>query len=216
MTNKTAVLVGATGLVGAELLTRLLASPHYTSVIILGRRVTGRVHEKLTEYLIDFHDLPDLSVHIDDVFCALGSTIKAAGSQAGFREVDFVYPLNVAQWAKQLGAQQFLMVSAMGASSTSRVFYNRVKGEAEQAIGTLGLATTVFARPSLLMGERAEHRPLERLGVRLSPLLHLLLIGPLKKYRPIAARQVAQALYAKAQMGLSDRHIFESDALQDV
>jgi uncharacterized protein YbjT (DUF2867 family) len=214
MTNKTAVLVGATGLVGAELLTLLLASPHYASVIVLARRATGRVHEKLTEYVVDFNHLPNLSVRVDDVFCALGTTIKAAGSQAAFREVDCVYPLNVAQWAKRLGAQQFLMVSAMGASTASRIFYNQVKGEAEQSIIGLNLATTVFARPSLLTGERSEHRTVEQLGVKISPLLNMLLIGPLKKYRPIAARQVAQALYAKAHSHLSGLHVFESDALQ--
>lgn len=215
MTHKTAVLVGATGLVGTALLSQLLESAHYTSVIVLTRRATGQAHEKLTELLVDFNHLPDVSVQVHDVFCALGTTIKAAGSQAAFREVDCVYPLNVAQWSQRFGAQQFLMVSAMGANAESRVFYNRVKGEAERLIAALGLATTVFARPSLLLGERAERRPLERLGVRLMPLLNALFIGPLKKYRPIAARQVAQALYTKAQTGLSGLHIFESDALQN-
>ena len=216
MTSKTALIVGATGLVGRLLLQSLLASADYHQVIVLARRSSGITHAKLTEHVVDFGALPDLAVQIDDVFCCLGTTIKVAGSQAAFYQVDCTYPLNVATWAQGHGATQFVMVSALGASPESSVYYNRVKGEVEQKITALNFNTTIFARPSLLIGERTEYRLGERIALFLTPLFHILLVGSLKKYRPIKAAQVAHAMLELAQQPRTGVHVFESDALQTI
>lgn len=212
MTSKTALMVGATGLVGHLLLQRLLASNDYQQVIVLARRASGVSHTKLIEHIVDFTALPDLSVNIDDVFCCLGTTIKVAGSQAAFYQVDCTYPIHVATWAKQRGAQQILLISALGASLDSSVYYNRVKGEVEQKIAALALPSTLIVRPSLLIGERAELRIGERIGLFFAPLFRLL---P-QKYRPIYAAQVADAMFELAQQARTGVHIFESNALQHI
>lgn len=230
--TKTAVVAGATGLVGSALLRILLDDSQYTRVLSLGRRSSGIVHPKLREHRVDFDQLPLLEtltstepiteplqvapLRIDDVFCALGTTIKVAGSQEAFTRVDYHYPLALARWAQLHGAQQFLMVSALGANPASRVFYNRVKGQAEASIQALSLARTVFARPSLLLGARPEHRFAESLGQALTPLFRFLLHGPLKKYRPIQAEHVAHALHTLAQEDVPGLHIVESDRLQSL
>ena len=130
----------------------------------------------------------------EDVFVALGTTIKKAGSQQAFYRVDYNYPFQVAYLAQQRGAQRFLMVSALGANAASRVFYNRVKGEAENAIRELGLPKVWFFRPSLLLGERAESRPGEKLGQAIGKWIAPLLVGRLRRYRPIEADAVAAAM----------------------
>lgn len=194
---KHAVLAGASGLVGGRCLARLLDHPAYGRVTVLSRRPLALSHEKLRVELVDFDHLPGLQGHCDDVFCCLGTTIKKAGSQAAFSRVDHDYPLALATLGKAAGAQQFLMVSSLGADAQSSVFYSRVKGETERDIAAIGLPKVVFMRPSILRGERQEYRAGERVGVFVGRLIAPLLVGPLRKYRPIAADDVAAAmLYA--------------------
>ncbi|TDR32532.1 NAD-dependent epimerase/dehydratase family protein [Hydromonas duriensis] len=212
--QKVALIVGATGLVGRLLLNRLLESDTYGQVIVLTRRELGRTHPKLIEFKVDFDALPTLGIPVDDVFCSLGTTIKAAGSQEAFYQVDCVYPHAVAKWAQKHGARQVLMVTALGASVTSNVFYNRVKGEVERKVIALKLPTTVIVRPSLILGERQERRVMERLAQSLAPLLNRFLIGPLKKYQAIHAEQVARALVSLAQKNYYGVRIVESDVLR--
>ncbi len=146
---------------------------------------------------MDFDGLRSLGEHCDDLFCCLGTTIRKAGSQDAFRRVDHDYPLALARLGKAAGAQQFLMVSALGADARSPVFYSRVKGEAEHDIAAIGLQKAIFMRPSILLGERHEPRPGERAGIFVGQLIAPLLVGPLRKYRPIHADDVAAAmLYA--------------------
>ena len=134
-TTGTGMLVGATGLVGARVLELMLGDSVYGEVHVLVRRATGSTHQKLREHLVDFDALELAQVpHVDDVFCCLGTTIKTAGSQDAFRRVDFDYVFKVASLAREQGARQFLLVTAMGASAKSSVFYNRVKGEIEAAV----------------------------------------------------------------------------------
>jgi len=132
------------------------------------------------------------------VYCCLGTTIKKAGSQDAFRRVDHDYVVALAQAAKQAGARRFLLVSALGANPRSHIFYNRVKGEVERDVSAVAFAAVHIFRPSLLLGERAESRPLERLGTLAFGVLAPLLVGPLRPYRPIAAEAVAQAMVRAA------------------
>ena len=210
-------LAGATGLVGNLCLEMLLADPAVGTVVVAGRRAPNRVHAKLrfvaTERFDDLaaameHDRPDA------VLCALGTTIKKAGSQAAFREVDQVYPLRLAEAAVAAGVGVFGIVTAIGASAQSRIFYNRVKGALEQALAALSLPTVHVLHPSLLLGQRAEPRPAERLGLLFAGVWGLVCIGPWRKYRPIRAEQVAQALARVSHDTRPGWHVYEGEALE--
>jgi uncharacterized protein YbjT (DUF2867 family) len=206
-----ALIAGATGLVGARLLDALLADPAYRTVRALARRPLARRHPKLAVEIADFDRLQDIRFpHVDDVYCCLGTTIAAAGSRAAFRRVDFDYPLAIARAALAAGARQFLFVSAMGANARSPVFYSRVKGELEQAVAGLGYRSAIAFRPSLLAGEREERRSGERAA--LAVLVPLAFLVP-RKYRPVPATAVAQAMLGCAKRGLAGFTVIESDAM---
>jgi uncharacterized protein YbjT (DUF2867 family) len=213
---RTALLLGATGLVGGELLTLLLADPEYRQVTVLVRRNLSRTHPKLVQRVVDFKDLSKAAdaYQVDDVFCCLGTTIKKAGSQEAFRVVDYTYPLESAKLAARQGAGQYLLITALGADAKSSVFYNRVKGEVEEAIGKLPLKGLHIFRPSLLLGNRQESRTGEKIAVAVMKPLGFLLAGPLKKYRGIQARTVAQAMLRTAKRDVAGRHTYNSDVIQ--
>ncbi|WP_246739818.1 nucleoside-diphosphate sugar epimerase [Bradyrhizobium aeschynomenes] len=194
MSKRTVIIAGATGLVGRELLSGLLADPSVEHVHAVGRRAPAVVSPKLTAHAVDFAALPALPA-ADELYLALGTTIKVAGSQAAFRAVDHDANLAVAKAALASGAKRVGLVSAMGADAKSRVFYSRVKGELEQDLAALPFAGVVIARPSLLVGARAElgqpDRPGEEWGNRLNKLIGFLIPA---NYKPIMAADVAHAL----------------------
>lgn len=208
---KTALLIGATGLIGDLLTRRLVESPAYERVKVLVRRSLNWQHPRLQEVLIDFDHTNGLLVQGDDIFCCLGTTMKQAGSQAAFRKVDYQYPLEIAQLGLNNGARQFALVSSTGADPNSAFFYNRVKGEVERDLATLAYPTLLTFRPSLLLGDRREARLGERIGAGVMRLFSPLLPT---RYRPVAAVRVASAMLATAQQGLLGHHIFGSDQLQ--
>lgn len=212
---RTALIAGASGLVGGHLLRRLLDAETWDRVVTLSRRVLDVDHPKLDQRLADFDHLDALDFPAsDDAFCCLGTTIKKAGSEEAFFRVDHDYVLDFGRRAREHGATQFLVVSALGADETSRVFYNRVKGEMERAVAGLGFESVQIVRPSLLLGTRDVSRPKERAAAFFSKPLRPLLSGPLGKYRPIHADKVAAALVSAAQQQRPGVHIFESDQLQ--
>ncbi|MCW5649089.1 MAG: NAD(P)H-binding protein [Ramlibacter sp.] len=188
------MVAGATGLVGREILQGLLADDSVATVHSLGRRPLPLRHNKLTQHTVDFKALPALP-RVDEAFVALGTTIKVAGSQAAFRAVDFEAIVAVAQAARASGATKIGVVSAMGADPASTIFYNRVKGETEEALRGLGFASLIIARPSFLAGDRSTlGQPLrsgEKLALRVSTWLKPLIPS---NYRSIDVRKVAAAL----------------------
>lgn len=188
---KSALVIGATGLVGRECVKQLAARPEFERVTALARRpLPGDLQSpRLRTVLIDFDrvdEWPDV-FRTDHVFCAFGTTIKQAGSQERFRQVDFEYPLRIARLARAAGACHFLLVSSVGANPASRGFYLRVKGELENAITALGFPSVTVVRPSLLLGDRQEFRLGEALAMRLSWAFP-------RKYRAVRVRDVARVL----------------------
>src|SRR5579864_2435900 len=195
--KRTVALAGATGLVGRSILEGLLADPSVRSVHVLARRKPRVADARITCHIVDFAALSPLPP-VDEVYLALGTTIKVAGSQAAFRAVDFDANLAVARAALAAGARHCGLVSAMGASAKSKVFYNRAKGELEEALAQLPFEGLVIARPSLLIGDRATlgqpERPLEKVSA-----VFMKMLGPLipANYRAIAATQVGRTLLAR-------------------
>jgi uncharacterized protein YbjT (DUF2867 family) len=201
--------------VGRHCLRTLLAAPHYTEVVAIGRRPVALDHERLRQLVIDFERIEDAlrSIVVDDVFCCLGTTMQRARSREAFRRVDFVYPLALAKAARARGAKQFVLVSSLGANRQGRAFYLRTKGELEEALAALGFRALIIVRPSVLLGGRGESRPGETVAKVVMQLAAPLLIGRLRKYRPVAARRVALAMVAAANQDLSGLVVLESDEL---
>ena len=215
-TQRVALLAGATGLIGRELLPLLLNSAQYREVHVLVRRPLAGdgLHPTLHTHTVDFTRLPTLPV-IDDAFIALGTTLKVAGSEEAFRHVDFDFVLNTARAARAAGATRLAVVSALGADSASRVFYNRVKGDMQAAVAGLGFDSVVFAQPSLLVGDRAA------LGqpVRAGEVWATRLLGPVlwlvpKGVRPIQAHDVAAAMLRAVAEGQPGVRALSSGAMQ--
>lgn len=204
---------------GGFLLHLLLASPEYARVISIGRRPLPVEHAKLTQLTVDFAALDAVADELkcDDAFCALGTTIRHAGSREAFRAVDQVAVLALAWVAKRGGAKRFFLVSAMGADAGSRVFYNRVKGEVEQALNVMEFPTLAIFRPSLLLGPRREKRFGERVAAAALWVLEPLMLGDLRKYRAIQASVVARAM-VRCACGRDGQGVlvFSSAEIQDL
>lgn len=210
--SKIAALFGATGLVGGHLLSLLKSDEHWSRIVCIVRRA-GAVEPSDRVAVSVSETLALEAEHVDDVFIALGTTIKKAGSQAAFRAVDFDAVVSAARAGRERGATGVFVVSAVGADARSRTFYYRVKGEADDAIRALGYERCVIARPSLLDGDRAESRPGERAGIAVVKALSFALVGSLAKYRAIAAADVARVLVNEAKDGAPRVVAIESDDL---
>jgi uncharacterized protein YbjT (DUF2867 family) len=206
----TAWLAGGSGLVGDVLLRRLLDDPGFERVVSVGRRTLPLEHPKLTQVIADFGSAAALEAlgPADVAFCCLGTTIKKAGSRAAFRAVDHAAVLSFARAARARGARVFVHVTSLGADPSSRVFYNAVKGEVERDVAAVGFPSAYAIRPSMLDGEREEHRPAERIGLIVTRAL-----GPLLgKFRPTPVVAVARAMIAAAAAAAPGNHVLEPDA----
>lgn len=213
MTAVCAWIAGASGLVGNELLHLLLDDARVAQVVSLGRREFKFTHSKMLQRIVDFAALPADLPAPDVAFCALGTTIRTAGSREAFRRVDYDHSIAFAGAALAAGATRFAMVSSISADCESGNFYLRTKGEAEHAISMLPFAAVHIARPSMLLGKRREFRLGERIATPLFYLAWPLLLGPLRKYRAIHARRVAKAMLECALGPTQGVHIHESDEL---
>ncbi|MCG8579625.1 MAG: oxidoreductase [Bacteroidales bacterium] len=208
---KTALIAGATGLIGRSLIQLLLESNEYQNVIALVRKPSLAPHPKLDEQIIDFNQLKEFSVegNADDVYCCLGTTIKTAGSQEAFSKVDYSYVLELAKWAHKNMCRHFSVVSSVGAKVNTSNFYLRTKGQMEQAISGLTIPSVQIFRPSLLLGQRNEFRLAEKVSEKVMLLFNPLLKGRLRKYRAIQASDVAKAMYNQAQNNRIGIKVFE-------
>lgn len=220
--GRTAIVAGATGLIGSELVKQLLEERAYGKVIALTRReakfpdspklaavATDWSRERLEAALAGNWERAD-------VFCALGTTIKVAKTRQQFKVVDYEYPVLLASLAKQYGASRYVVVSSIGSDPRSIFFYSRVKGELEEKLRSFGFPGLYVFKPSLLLGERAEIRSGERLAERVGKAVSFLLAGSLRKYKPIAASTVAAGMIRAAEQGLSGVHTFEYDRITEL
>jgi uncharacterized protein YbjT (DUF2867 family) len=210
--NKTALVVGATGLIGNLVVEELLRSDKYTQVKVLVRKPLQYQHPKLTTTVVDFDALNAALINADDVYCCLGTTMKKAGSKEAFYKVDYTYPHQLAQIAKANGTKRFSIVTAMGADSKSLFYYNRVKGEIEESLRKLGFEAFIVFRPSLLLGNRPESRLGEQMGESLMKLFRPLIP---EKYRAIEASKVAKAMVLITASHMKGNLVYESDVLQE-
>lgn len=204
-------LLGATGLVGRHCLDLLSRDPAFERIVVLARRRFAEATAPRVEaHIVDFDHLEEQAhvLGVDQVLCALGTTIKTVGgSRDRFRDVDYRIPLQAARIALAQGARHYLLVSALGASVESRFFYSRVKGELEDELRTLGFRSLTIARPSLLLGERSEFR----LGEQVMKRVGWAMPG---RYKPVPARDVAAALVRAARADVPGMRIIESDELR--
>jgi uncharacterized protein YbjT (DUF2867 family) len=211
---KTALVAGSTGLIGSQLLQLLLTDTYYDVVKAISRKPLEISHPRLENIVLDFDRLTEYrdKLKADDVFCCLGTTIKKVKTKEKFRKVDFDYPVELAKLTRTNGTEQYLLVSALGADKNSKIFYNQVKGEVEEAISKIGFTTFHIFRPSLLMGDRSESRSGEEAGKVFFKYLGFLVP---RKYKGIDSVKVAKAmqqLAAKPQQGI---YIHESEDLQN-
>ncbi|WKV11877.1 NAD-dependent epimerase/dehydratase family protein [Marivirga harenae] len=216
---KTALIAGATGLVGGHLLDLLLEDDNYTEVKVLSRRSLGGDDGKLKEIIIeDFANLEKEAKQLkaDDYFCCLGTTIKKAGSKSAFKKVDFEYPVSIAAIARESNADSFHLISAMGADAKSIIFYNQVKGEVEEAVKALKLNRAYIYRPSFIAGERAEKRAAEKAALWFADKFDFIFSGPLQKYSAVHAKTIANAMLITAKNDTDSFKIIPSDQIEKI
>ena len=210
MNAKTATVIGATGLIGSELLNLLLNDPYFGTVRIIVRRPFVMDHPKLEKKLVDFSDADSLLVALsnsDVIFCTVGTTQKKVkGDKEAYRKVDYEIPVNAARFCKMVGCQVFVLVSAVGANSKSNNFYLKLKGEVEDAVKAVGIESVHIMRPSMLLGNRKEFRLGEKIG---SPLMKVFSFLLPSKYKPVQAREVAWAMLQASKKNKKGFLIYE-------
>lgn len=210
-----AIILGSTGLVGNDLLKRILNSAAYDEVLSISRSPLNIQHPKLKELIIDLDKLADHTTKItgDVVFCCLGTTKKQTPDKALYRKIDYQYPLDVAKIALKNGASQYHLISAMGANPNSQISYSKLKGEVEEALKSLLFKATYIYRPALLDGERKDHRTVEKFMIHLFRAINPILVGPLAKYRSVKAVNVAKSMLNNSIDFKPGIHIIESDQM---
>ncbi len=215
---KTALVVGATGLIGKELVQRLLFSEEYSTVKVLVRRKMDIVHPKLISIVVDFDHIQNYASDIygDVFFSCLGSTKSKTPDKKEYYKIDHDYPLLLARIAYDNYINEFHLISSIGANPDSRIFYVRMKGETERDISAIPFKTIHIYRPSLLTGNRKEKRVMEKIGLIMWKLINPILLGALRKYRSISDKTIAIAMIKNASRSTTGVHIHESDHIHKI
>lgn len=215
MENKSALVLGASGLVGQDLTKILIDSSVYNEVTLLVRKKLNIQSEKIHQEIVDFNNLEKYQAlfNVDSVFCCLGTTIKIAKTKENFMKVDLQYPVKSAEITKGVGKGSFFVVSAFGSNERSKIFYNKVKGTLERKLKEMNLESLHIFRPSILMGDRKEFRMGESFTLALCKLLPFVFVGNLKKYKPTKTKDLALAMY-KASLGVHQgNHVHEPEEI---
>jgi uncharacterized protein YbjT (DUF2867 family) len=211
---KTALILGASGLTGSLLLDRLLSDDAYDTIKIFGRKTIGKSHPKLQEFLCDLLKLEEQAEQFtgNEVYCCIGTTVKKTPDKKIYHQIDFGIPVATAKLCVKNNIETIVIVSALGASAKSSIFYNRTKGEMQEAVAAEKIKNTFFMQPSFIGGNREEERAGEKIGIAIFKFVQPLLIGPLKKYRMILADSIAKAMIKVAKDGY-DKQLIESDEI---
>jgi uncharacterized protein YbjT (DUF2867 family) len=214
--TKKAVIVGASGLIGSNLLNILLTQPDYGEILVVGRKKTKIKNTKITQLIVEFEHLDHYAPQItgDVIFCCLGTTRRVTPNLAEYRRIDHDYPIKLGEIALQNGIGQYHFVSAIGANSQSSNFYTKMKGDTEEELKKVGLKSLHIYEPSLLIGNRKKSRPLEKIAGVVMRIIGPLLIGSLKKYRAITAIDVAKAMFKQSLKNKKGVHTYTSDQIQ--
>ncbi|MFN0292710.1 oxidoreductase [Pedobacter helvus] len=215
---KKAIIFGASGFIGGYLLSNLLQNDTYSEVTIVVRKPLNIQHPKLKMVLADYHSLAQNAAYLvaDDVFISLGTTKKKTPDQKEYYQIDHDYPVLAAQLTKANGASAVMLVSAVGANAKSNIFYTKTKGEAERDVIAVGFKHTHIFRPSMIMGNRAESRPLERVFIKIFSVANLLLVGKLNKYKGITAENIAKAMIEAAQQPKEKVQFYHWEKMRDL
>ena len=215
--KKTAILLGATGLTGGLLLQELLKDEHFKKIILFSRSSVKLSNPKIEEHLIDLFQLENYKDLFkgDVVFCCIGSTQKKTPNNETYKKVDFGIPVTAAKLAKENSISAFIVVSALGANAESKFFYNKTKGEMENAVLQQKIPETYILRPSLISGNREEKRPFEFIWKQVMKVANFIMLGPLKKFRSISAETIAKAMKTLALNSYSDK-IIESEKIKKI
>ena len=215
--EKTAIVLGATGLTGRHLVDELLRNNNYTKVSLFSRSKLGKVHAKLEEHLIDVLNLESHkeAFKAHDVFCCIGTTKAKTPDKEKYKKIDYGIPVTAAKLAAKNGAECFVVISAMGADANSRIFYNRIKGEMEQDVMVANIPNIYIFRPALIVGDRKEKRIFENVAMQAFKLFNFILVGNLKKYRSVKSHNIAKAMMQVANFWYSDA-IIKSDKINEL
>jgi len=213
-----AIIVGASGLIGSNLLKILLAEPLYTGITILVRKKTGISNPKLTEILVDFDtfDIYALNIIAHALFCCIGTTKNKTPNLTDYYKIEHDYPIKLGQLALENGVKQYHYVSSIGADKNSAAYYTKFKGQTEHDLQQLNLQVLHIYRPSILAGDRKDHRPMEQFANALMNIINPLLIGQYKKYRSIPAKTVAMAMYKQSINSEEGVFIHPSDQIKQI
>lgn len=216
--ERTAILAGASGLIGEALLSELLIDPYFEKIKIVVRKEIFLTHPKLQQIVVDFDKLSKYSEEIkgDVAFCTLGTTIKKAGSKEAFSKVDYTYVLNFAEIVKRSGTDRFIIVSSLGVTESGGNFYLTIKRDVENSLKKMKFRSLIIVRPSMLLGKRKEFRLGEIIGKVIMKMVSFLFIGKLKKYKAIHSSTVANAMLKLSKTELEGVSVFESDRLQEI
>lgn len=215
--NKTAIILGATGLTGGLLLSKLLDDVRYDQIKIFSRKSIGFKHPKIKEYLGDIlnFDLFKKYFFADEVYCCIGTTAKKTPDKSLYKKIDIGIPMAAAKLCKKNKIDTFIVMSSLGANSKSTVFYNKIKGVMEEEVLKEGIPFTYILRPSIILGNRNENRLGEDMGKIMMRSFQFLMIGKIRKYRPIEANKIARTMIYLAN-AKPDLQIIESDRIEEL
>ncbi len=215
--DKTAIVLGATGLTGGHLVEELLKNDNYSKVKLFSRKSINKNHPKIEEHLIDLFKLKeyteDFKAH--DVFCCIGTTKAKTPNKDIYKNIDYGIPVNAAKLSAKNGIECFTVISAIGADANSNIFYNRTKGEMEQDVLEKNIPNIYIIRPALIVGNRKEKRLFEKLATQAFKMFNLILIGNLKKYRSVKSENIAKAMMQVANFWYS-ANIIKSDKINEL
>jgi uncharacterized protein YbjT (DUF2867 family) len=214
--TKSIIILGASGLIGHAVLNQAIENTQIEQIIILVRKSINLKHNKLTEVITDFKNLSEINSNVmgDALICCLGTTRKKTPNLQEYKNIDFGLTVEIAKIAKENDVQQIHLISAIGADPKSKIFYNKLKGETEQALIKIDFPQTIIYRPSLLIGKRNEFRLGELIAQKLAPVFDVFLIGSLKKYHSISAKTIAKAVLNRILSEGEKTEIMEYNEIQ--